>query len=138
MATEISLLNFNYKKISIQKVPEFNGKIEINQNINISSIEKQELKLLKQDALKVIFSYDIKYNELADINLDGEIILKADSKTLKETLSGWKNKSLNPEIQTIILNLIIQKASIKAIELEEEMGLPIHIQIPRLEVSKKE
>lgn len=138
MAREISLLGFNYTKISAQRYPDFKGKLEINPNINIASIEKHDLNLIKQDALKIVFSFNIQYKDLADINLDGEIILKTDSKTLKETLNGWKNKSLDPEIQSMILNLIMQKASIRAIELEEEMNLPIHIKIPRLEVSKKE
>lgn len=138
MAREISLLGFSYRKISAQKVPEFNGKLEITPNINIASIEKHELTLVKQEAVKIAFGFNINYKDLADINLEGDVVLKMDPKSLKETLNGWKNKNLDQEIQTLILNLIMQKASIRAIELEEEMGLPIHIQIPRLQVSKKE
>lgn len=138
MAREISLLAFNYTKISGQKYPDFKGKLEVNPHINILSIEKQELNVIKQDALKVVFLFNIKYKDLADIFLEGEMVLKVDSKTFKETLKGWKDKTLDSEIQTIILNIVMQKASIRAMELEDEMGLPIHIRIPRLEVSKKE
>ncbi len=138
MAREISLLGFNYNKISCQKYPNFKGKLEVKPNINIVSIEKHELNLIKQDAIKVVFSFNVNYKDLADVTLDGEMILRTDSKTQKEVLKGWKEKKFDQEIQTMILNLIMQKASIRAIELEDEMNLPIHIRIPRLEVSKKE
>jgi hypothetical protein len=138
MGREISLLGFSYNKISAQKKLDFSGKIEINPNINITSIEKHESSLIRQETIKIDFLFGIHYKDLADIDLGGTIILKVDPKTLKETVKGWQDKNLDPEIQTIILNLIMQRASIKAIELEEEMGLPIHIKIPRLELSKKE
>lgn len=138
MAREISLIGFHFSKISAEKKSDFKGKIEINPKINIASIEKQELSLIKQDALKIIFSFNINYKDLAEINLEGEIILKVDSKTLKDTLKSWKEKKLDQEIQILILNLIMQKASVRAIALEEEMGLPIHVTIPRLQVSKKD
>jgi hypothetical protein len=138
MARDIQVLGFNYTKLSAERYPDFKGKLEINPNINIASIEKHELNLIKQDAVKIVFSFGIKYKDLADINLQGDIILRTDAKTQKEIIKGWKDKNLDQEIQTMILNLIMQKASIRAIELEEEMGLPIHIKIPRLEVSKKE
>jgi hypothetical protein len=138
MSREISLLGISYNKISIEKKPDFKGKLQITPSINISSIEKQELSLLKQDSIKVKFSFNIKYSELANILLEGEIILRTDAKTQKEILKTWKDKSLDSEIQSLILNIIMQKASIKAIQLEEEMNLPLHIKIPRLEISKKE
>ncbi len=138
MAREIQILGFNYTKIFAEKYPDFKGKLEINPHINIASIDKQELNLIKEEAVKIVFSFVIKYKDLAEIKLDGEIILKVDPKTQKDMIKGWKEKTLDKELQTMILNLIMQKASIRAIELEEEMNLPIHIKIPRLEVSKKE
>jgi len=138
MTREISLLGFSYTKLSAQRYPDFKGKLEINPNINISSIEKQELNLVKQDAVKVTFSFNIRYKDLADVLLEGEMVLRTDIKTQKEILKGWKDKTLEQELQTMILNIIMQKASVRAIELEEEIGIPIHIRIPRLEISKKE
>jgi hypothetical protein len=138
MVREISVLAFNFTKISAQKYQGFEGEIKINPNINIASIEKHELKLLKQDAVKIKFSFNVNYKDLADVNLDGDLILRVDSKTQKDLIKGWKDKNLDGELQTGIINLIMQKSSIRAIEIEDEMGLPIHIQIPKLQVSKKE
>ena len=138
MAKDIQVLGFNFTKISAERYPDFKGKLEISPHINISSIDEHKLSLIKQEAVKIVFTFAIKYKDLADIKLEGDIILRVDSKTQKEMIKGWKDKNLDQEIQTMILNLIMQKASIRAIELEEEMNLPIHIKIPRLEVSKKE
>lgn len=138
MSKNISLLGISYNKIFIEKDSNFKGEIQIKPHINISSIEKQDLALLKQDSIKVRFSFNIDYSELAKLGLDGELILKTDPKTQKDILKGWADKNLNAELQSIILNIIMRKASIKAIQLEEEMNLPIHINIPKLELSKKE
>ena len=138
MEREIQILGFNYSKISAERSPDFKGKLEISPNINIKSIEKHDLKVIKQDALKISFLFAIKYKNLGEVALEGDIILKTDAKTQKEILKGWKDKKLDQDSQAMILNLIMQKASVRAIELEEEMNLPIHIRIPKLQVSKKE
>ncbi|MCM8832999.1 MAG: hypothetical protein NC816_03660 [Candidatus Omnitrophica bacterium] len=135
---EISILGFNLTKISGWKNPDFKGKLEINTSINISSIEKHEINLIKEDILKINFSFKITYKDFAEIFLEGNLLIKTDPKKIKEAIKEWKDKKLDSEFQTIILNLIMQKCSIRAIELEEELSLPIHIRMPSLKVEKKE
>ncbi|MEM4181842.1 MAG: hypothetical protein QXX68_01675 [Candidatus Pacearchaeota archaeon] len=138
MAMEISVLGFNLTKISGWKNQNFKGTLEINNSINISSIEKHEVNLLKEDVLKIDFSFKVTYKDFAEILLEGFTLLKTDSKTFKEVLKEWKDKKLNNDFQTVVLNLIMQKCSIRAIELEEELGLPIHIRLPSLKIGNKE
>lgn len=138
MEREISIMGFNLIKISGSKNPEFKGDLEINPKINIKSIEEYSSKFVKEDLLKIEFSFIIDYKDYAEINLEGSIILKTDSKTMKEVLRGWKEKKIDNEVQVIILNLIMNKASIRAIELEEELGLPLHIRLPSIQLSKKD
>lgn len=137
MVREIQLIGFNFTKISGERYSDFKENLKINPNINISSIDKHDLNLIKQDAIKVVFSFSVKYEDLADIALEGNILLRVDTKTQKDLINGWTKKNLDKDLQTIIVNLIMQKASIRAIELEEEMNLPIHIKIPKLEISKE-
>ncbi|MEM4605477.1 MAG: hypothetical protein QW103_00350 [Candidatus Pacearchaeota archaeon] len=138
MAMEISILGFNLTKILGSKNPSFKGNLEITNSINISSIEKHEVNFLKEDILKIDFSFKVTYKDFAEILLEGFSLLKIDPKNFKEVLKEWKDKKLNNEFQTIVLNLIMQKCSIRAIELEEELGLPIHIRLPSLKVEKKD
>jgi len=133
MAMDMKIIGFNLTKLSGDKNPDFLGKLEVKSNINLVSIEKEKLDLSKQDAVKVIFEFKIDYGTLGSVLLSGNLFLILDSKTNKEVLSGWKDKNLSNDIKVPILNIILQKASLKALQLEEELGLPPHISFPRLQ-----
>ena len=68
----------------------------------------------------------------------GNILISVDPKKGEEILKDWKNKKLNDGMRLVIFNSILSKANIKAIQLEEEFGLPIHFKLPSLKGSKKE
>lgn len=138
MAKEIKLAGFRYSKILVERNEELKGELKITPNINIKSVEEFKSDKSKQDLLQVEFKFSIDYSSLGKIELDGKMFLSLDSKTLKEAIDGYKNKKLDSDINLIILNAIMQKASIKALELEEEMNLPPHVQLPRLQLGKKE
>jgi hypothetical protein len=137
MAQEIKLIGFKYTKINVERNEESKGELKITPNININSIDKFKSES-KQEILEIKFNFNIDYSSLGKIELVGRMLLSADSKIVKDALEGWKNKKLDNNINMIILNVIMQKASIKALQLEEEMNLPPHIQLPRLQLGKKE
>ena len=51
---------------------------------------------------------------------------------IKEVLEDWKKKKLSDSFQEILFNIILRKANIKALELEEELNLPFHINLPSI------
>jgi hypothetical protein len=138
MAKEIRLAGFRYLKINVERNEELKGDLKITPNINIRSIEKFKSENSKQELLQVDFEFGIDYASLGKLDLAGKMFLVVDPKTMKESLEGWKNKKLDNEINLVILNTIMQKASLKALELEEEMNLPPHVQLPRLQLGKQE
>lgn len=138
MAKEIRLAGFRYLKINVERNEELKGDLKITPNINIRSIDKFKSENSKQELLQVDFEFGIDYASLGKLDLAGKMFLAVDSKTMKESLEGWKNKKLDNEINLVILNTIMQKASLKALELEEEMNLPPHVQLPRLQLGKQE
>jgi len=129
---EIKLLGFNFIKLSVEKNPEFKGNHSIESNIDIKSIEKHKIELLKDEAVKVNFNFVLNYKELGKVEIFGDLLLMLDEKTKKEVLEEWKDKKLPNNIRVLILNIILQKSSLKALQLEEELGLPFHMQMPRL------
>lgn len=137
MAKDIKLAGVNFYKVTAEKNPEYKDKIEIKPSINIANIE--EHKASKADICKVDFNFGVNYGGLGKIELSGAIFLAMDGKSLKETLKGWKDKKVDNEMNVLILNVIMQKASLKALQLEEEIGLPPHVSLPRLQLgnSKK-
>ena len=49
----------------------------------------------------------------------------------------WKDKKMPDDFRNTLFNLILRKASLKALQLEEEMNLPIHMQLPTLKIGEK-
>ena len=132
---EIKLIGARISKLFGERKPEFSGKLEINTNVKL--INTKKLKDTK-DTLKIDYELMVDYKELGSVSIEGSIFISTDSKTIKEIQKSWKDKKFDTEEQVQITNLIIKKASIKAFEIEDELGLPIHIQLPSLSLKKKE
>jgi len=131
---EIKLIGARFSKLSGERKPEFSGKLEIGTNVKLIDIDK--LKDQK-DSLKIDYELIIDYKELGNVSIGGSLFISTDSKTIKEIQKSWKDKKFDTEEQIQITNLIIRKASLKAFELEDELGLPIHIQLPSLSLKKE-
>lgn len=131
---EFKLAAFNLTKINVEKKPDFSGKPQAEQNISLKTIESFKPQQSKQETLKVSFNYKIDYKDLGEIELEGDLYILSDAKTIKEILKQWKDKKLSNEYNNIILNAVFQRASIKAIQLEEEFNLPVHIKFPQMKV----
>ncbi|MAG39893.1 hypothetical protein CMI41_02920 [Candidatus Pacearchaeota archaeon] len=132
MEIQITLMSSRLTKVSGNREMEFSGKISMNQNIKIKSMEKFKPTNSKIESIKADYSFEIDYGELGKVEIEGILFLGTDSKTTKKILEEYKNKNFQSAEQIKIMNMIIQKASIRAFEIEEELGLPIHIRLPEL------
>ena len=130
---KMKLLGSRYKKISGTRNPDFDGKIEMNQNIKINDIKEYD----KKNSVIVDYSYAIDYKKLGLIEIEGLLYLELDGINNKKFIKDWKGKLLGDEEQMSIINIIVHKASVKSLQLEDELGLPIHFRLPTLQ-SKKE
>ena len=45
---------------------------------------------------------------------------------------GWKDKEIPEEFRIAIFNIILRKASVRALQLEEELNLPYHMPFPSI------
>jgi hypothetical protein len=133
--TEIKLIGSKFTKVIAERKPEFSGKLSMDQNIKIVDIDKAKDT---KDTIKVSYNFTVDYKELGKVEVEGVLFISGDQKTIKILLKQWKDKTLDTPEYIAITNVIIQKASIKAIELEEEMGLPIHFRLPTLAPKKEE
>lgn len=132
------LVNFGFNKISVERTGDSIENLKFNTKIDISSIDslKSEFKL-KDELVKVDFAYSVLYEpNFAKIELAGSFVLSMDPKIAKEILNNWKDKQTSEEFRRIIFNVILKKSNIKALELEDELGLPIHIPLPTLSSEK--
>ena len=131
--TNLKLVGAKLVKVSAERNSKFSGKLEIKTNIGINSLEK--IKEPK-DTLELSYTFKVDYVELGKVEVGGSLFLSGDSKTIKDLIKAQKDKNFDNPEYIAITNLIIQKASVKAFELEEELGLPIHIKLPTLSIKK--
>lgn len=131
----MKLLAFNLKKVNAEKFSTKVENLKINTHIDVSSIEeiKSDIFKFKEEALSISFSFKIEYEpSYASIEIGGILLLSVDSKISKEVLKQWKDKQIPDDFKMPLFNLILQKSSIRAIQLEEELNLPLHFQLPSL------
>lgn len=134
----MKIVGFNLTKISIERKEKIEGQLNINQDINIKSIEKEKIPISKEDALKINFNFSINYSgDIAKLLFEGVVFILPERNELKETLNDWKDKKLNEQIKFPLFNFIMGKCNIKALTLEDDMNLPTHIPMPRLSQEEK-
>ena len=136
----MKLLGFNYNKISVEKMADKMKDLKINTKIDVSEIIEIKSDIIKteEEILGVKFSYGVDYDpKMAKIELAGNIILGIDSKTAKEVLKQWKDKKMPEDFRIILFNIILRKSNLKALQLEDEMNLPLHVQLPSIKSQEK-
>ena len=131
----MKILGFNFTKINVEKKNNLSKDVKITSGINISSIEEAKSDILntKDIILSVNWRFEVSYNpNLALISFEGNLLIALEPKKAKDILSKWKNTKLDDEFNIAVLNMILKKSNIKAIQFEEELGLPIHFKLPSL------
>jgi len=129
------LAGFNFKKISVERLSDKIENLKINTNIDISEIEslKADFVKAKEELILIKFKYILNYDpEIAKIEFKAELVLAVISEKAKEILKDWKDKKMEESFKLSLFNLILRKSNIKALQLEEEVNLPIHFQLPSL------
>ncbi len=136
----MKLLGFNFTKINVEKFKERVEDLKINTRINVADITtaKSDFLRTKEEILGIKFNYGLDYEPgLAKIDLEGSLVLGVDSKQAKDVLLRWKKKEMPEDFRHVLFNLVLRKASLRALQLEEEMNLPIHLQLPTLKIEDK-
>jgi hypothetical protein len=137
----MKVVNFNFTKISIERLKDkIDNNLKFNTKLDLSSIDslKSDILKIKDELIKIDFVYTVLYEpDFAKLELAGSLILSVDPKMAKEILKNWKDKQTSEEFRVVIFNVILKKSNIKAIQLEDEMGLPTHIPLPSFKPQNK-
>ncbi len=134
------IVGFNITKISAEKLKEISKDLKINTNINITDIFelKSEMLKSKENLLGAKFTLKIDYTpEIAKIEVSGILAVLLDKKFSKEILENWKKKKILDDFQAPLFNIVLKKASLKALELEDELNLPLHLPFPSFKKENK-
>ncbi len=132
----MTIVGFNFTKISIEKLSAVKGKINISNNVSISSIEKTQLTLGtdKQDALRFNFEFTSDYNpKVGKTELNGEVLYLTEQKQMDDMLKQWKEtKEIQKDVMTDVLNQVLTKCNIQALILSKDINLPPPIPLPKV------
>jgi len=129
----MQIIGFSLKKVLIERKNPIKGKLEIKSNINLDNIEKEDISASVKPTLRFDFTFSIKYEpSIADLEMSGAVIAVGEEEQFKEILKEWKKKKFDSNIKVGLFNFILSKCNIKAIQLEDELGLPLHIPFPKL------
>ena len=127
------VIGFNFTKTSVEKLNEEAADVKIKTSMDILGVKEIKSSLLKtkEEILEVEFEYIVDYTPgFAKAEIKGRLLLSADPKITKEILKQWKKKKMPPEVRANIMNVILRKSTLKALEMEDELNLPLHIPMP--------
>ena len=137
----MKVIGFNFKKIFAERTNDSVEKLKINTGINIADIlpVKSSVFKSKEEVIQVNFEYSINYDpDFAKVEFSGTLLLSLEAKEAREVLKEWKEKKMPEEFKISIFNTILRKSTIKAVELEDELHLPIHVSLPKVSAKKTE
>ena len=142
----MKVLGFNFTKISAERFSGLDS-VTVKTKIDFEEPKKEKVDFFKdQEIFNFPFSYNILYEEKdstskkeevkASILFKGVILLSGDKEETKDMLKNWKSKEHNSAVRTGVINTIIQRCTIKALSIEEDLGLPPHLSMPKITLSK--
>lgn len=138
----MAIVGLNFDKLIVERKDNISGKVTINNNISIKDIEERDLSLgkTKQNGLRFKFEFTSKYNpDLAEIKINGDVMYLEDAVKVKKILDEWKkDKKIDKEILTPVLNSALTKCNIQALILSKEVNLPPPLNLPKLKPREKE
>jgi len=135
----MKLIGFNFTKINAEKLNNLTQAPKVSNSIDISEIKEVKSKLFdsKENPIEISFVYEIKYEPaFATLSFSGNLIFLLESKESKDLIKKWKNKELSNDFKSSIFNIILKKTNIKAAQLEDELNLPIHFQMPSIKIQE--
>jgi len=131
----MQIIGFNLTKMQIERFENISGKFKVTSKIDVKDITEEKVSPISgKSVAKLGFEYNIDYDpKLAEIRFKGFLLLMGDSKEVKEAIADWKKKgSILTGLKIRIYNTIFHKCNLKALELEDDFGLPAHIQMPHI------
>ena len=131
----MKLAGFRLNKITAERTGDSLEGVKVNTNIDIVEIKEIKSGAFKgkEQVLEIKFTYTLSYApEFAKIELGGLLMVGIDFKESRDVVKEWKQKQMPDDFKVNLLNLIIRKSSVRALELEDDLGVPYHMQFPSL------
>tara|TARA_Y100000310_G_C20622970_1_gene784331 strand:+ start:847 stop:1257 length:411 start_codon:yes stop_codon:yes gene_type:complete len=135
----MAVIGFNFDSIQAEKTNKIQGKVNIKYNVGIKSLTKEKVDISSQDeVIKFNFEYKVEYQpNIGHITLKGHTLFLESKKKVKEIIDTWeKQNKIHAEIMEKVINSVLEKCTIKALNIESDLNLPPHMKLPKIKSKK--
>jgi hypothetical protein len=128
------VIGISIKNINAKRYAKPERRIRVNNNTKLKEVKEQNLSALKKKGLSVGFEFKTTYvssmnKPLAEIIINGNVLFL--DKRHRKILSNWKkNKKLPEDVNLQLVNAVLRKCLLRALDLSEELQLPPPIALP--------
>jgi hypothetical protein len=137
----MSIVGFNFTKLSGEKTGGLSGKININNNVMFTDAKQIKVNVGQSDGagLLIKFKYVCEYKpKVGNLSLEGDVILMEKEEDVKAAVDSWKkDKKVGPELTRQVMSHILNKSTVQAIILTRDLGLPAPIPLPKVQDEAK-
>ncbi len=129
------IVGFNFTKLTAErKKDQIKGDVKVKNDLVLQSLTTTEVELggKKQNVLKLTFDFLIEHQPgLGNMILSGFVLFLEAPENTKAILDTWKkDKKMSPQLATVLINAILTRVHIRALELAQSVNLPLHIKLP--------
>jgi hypothetical protein len=132
----MSIVGFNFTKISAERKNAVVGTVNINNTITLREVTETKLGLGgDRGAIRIAFAFGSEYTpELATLQMEGDVLLLLEAKQAQAVVDGWKkSKQLPREVAEPVMNHILDRCNIQALLLSKDLNLPSPVQLPKVQ-----
>jgi len=144
----MKVIGFNFTKITAERSKVIAEAYSINNHIEFMEIDKESIDMVKDlEPVRIKFKFSVQYEpgenkdkkkeDFGSLIFEGVMLLVMDKEQSNNLVKAWKKKELSNEFKLPLFNLILKKCTPKALDIEEQLGLPSHIPIPRINAPAK-
>jgi len=130
------IVGFNFKKIAVERKKKLIKGMKVRYDMDLKEVYEESSRLSSggSTVLGFAFEFSVDYNpDIVSLKILGTVNYMLPQDEAKKVLDLWKTtKKLPKDVSIPVINNILDRCNIKALELEQDMALPSHIPMPSL------
>ncbi|MEM4647861.1 MAG: hypothetical protein QXO12_00920 [Candidatus Pacearchaeota archaeon] len=117
-----------FDKIEVERKKEIKPSIKLNISLTFKDlIEEKEIEDKK--FISFVFDFLIDYDKEAKVFLEGRTIYVDKKEEIEKLIKNWRK---DKEFMKKIYNFTLTKCNLKALFIEDQVNLPLHIPFPSI------
>ena len=135
---KMPIVGFNFTKTNGERTEQFTIDKKIKSDLKISKVEKEKLSLGGSgDVARFEFEFSVEYQDCGEMVLGGNVLYMDEPEKIKEIIESWeKKKKTDENVMNQVLNTVLFRCNIKALNVSQDLGLPPHFRLPRVTPKK--